>query len=161
MLEWNVGRGETMSEWIAARHKAYADKKAKKKLKEQHLAGAIAACPAMLQRLKGQVFEDVKRYNAFFCQHASNDHCRANVEDFPSGGFMVSVGPSSVRVTRQLDTAIICFEYNGLAASSNGPNCVQSHPDDDGKPGYWYGTDDQFIDELGLSKIILEPILCG
>ena len=150
-----------MSEWLEARHTTYRQKIAKHQLREQQQRGAIAACPAMLGRLKGQVLEDVKKYNALFCRYTSDQDCRAHGEDLTNGGFSVSVGSSSVRVTRQPDTAIICFEYLGDAASKHQPDCVQSYPNDDGKPGYWYGKDDLFIDEERLSQIIIEPILCG
>ena len=149
------------SEWIRARYDSHKNRIAKQKLREQQQHGAIAACPAMLMRLKAQVLEDMKEYNALFGQRASDQDCVAHGDDLHDGGFSVSVGSSSVRVIRQPDTAIICFEYFGKVATTRGPDCVQSYPNDDGKPGYWYGKDDQFIDERKLSQIILEPILCG
>lgn len=148
------------TEWVHARFKTYQQNQAKKKLREQMQGNALSAAPAMLARLRQEVIDCLQVYNGLMSQYAGDQPCRAGFEDLAGGGFRVSVGESYVRVSRQQDTSIICFEFSGPAADKRAHDCVQAYPNDEGKIGYWYG-DESFITEEEVSKLILGPILCG
>ncbi len=106
-------RGRSMaSEWIRSRYEDYKDKRMKLKQKEVLRGNALSAAPALFQRLKGQVLEDVHGYNAVFGQVAADQHCCATLEEINLRAFAVSVQDSTVRISIQEGTTVICAEYS-------------------------------------------------
>jgi hypothetical protein len=145
------------NDWIQARYQSYRDKQIKQKSRELQILNAASAAPALFQRLKGQVLQDVKAYNSVFSQSVVDQHCHATLKELGSLGFSVTVQGSTVRVTMQEGTTIICADYSGVTKAAD---CLQAMYNDNQTPGYWHG-DDEFVDEGRASQIILDPILCG
>jgi hypothetical protein len=146
------------------RYDRYLENIKKQQIRESFQGNAISSAPSMLARLRDQVVEQLNDYNAVFGQRAADKHCRAEFKDLISNGlrhgFTVSVGSSSVSVVLQKGTTVICFDFSGPIAEKASTDCVEARPDDNGKVGYWHGKNDDFVDEVFISDLILDPVLC-
>jgi hypothetical protein len=138
----------------------YREQKNKDSLTESGRINAQKAAPSMFERLKGQVLEDLKRYNADFSAHITDKDCIALGEDTHTG-FRVTVGAKSVEVDKPSSGTVIEISYPRKSLDFKlqpGSDHLEVE-DDNGKLKYRHGK--KLLDEHEASLVILDRILCG